>query len=217
MPKEKPERENKIGMQYYERPLSSPIDETALSLIEACIVREWSRISLRLRLCLKELGIAEDPFALPSRGQIDRWSSELRKRLGTSASKNKLEKTIRHLRLMLECRNAISHGECRWAREDDSYLLWYTSAKAAHIHLPKSKTLGQPPPLEVLSGIALMPENSRTDSYSFAELRKHADDIMNLTRNVVELSEEVLGPVRTPFPQTVSQNRFRKWLRGIWR
>ncbi|MCH8685061.1 hypothetical protein [Pedomonas mirosovicensis] len=207
-------------MHTKDRPLSNEFDEAKLNLISACIIREWSRISLRLRVCLKALGVTvprvSDPFGLHAPEQISQWSRSLTPHLiGKRAAE--LQRTVGKLRKAVKCRNAICHGEPQWNRDAlGDYQLYFTLA-TLEARPPKQGTqdlLRQP--LQLFNNGFLQPDEAEVYVYDIDELTKLASEMPALRQSVENLSAIAVSrsgrkPAAIRRPLWRRQLRVRAW------
>ena len=164
-------------MEYKERPLPLRKAEMRLQHAEIAIVQEWSRISLRLRLCLQALawGAGRSPFELPLEAQVDKWSSTLSKIFAQSEDRQHLSNTVRELRTALPVRNAIAHGEPGWSENPENYFtILYTLGRTRTKPRPKRVRALPPLRLELIPDVYLEPEDAELYAFQMQDILDHA-------------------------------------------
>lgn len=175
-------------MEHKERPLPLRKAEMRLKLAEISIVQEWSRISLRLRLCLNVLArnAGTSPFELSLEAQVNRWSSRLSEILAQSEERQSLSASVRELRTTLPLRNAIAHGEPGWMPDfPGSYIIFYTLGRARTKPRQKSARTLQPFRLGLFPRNYLDPEDAELYSFQMQDILDNARK-MKLLRSKTE-------------------------------
>lgn len=169
-------------MGYKERPLPLRKAEMRLKLAEICIIQEWSRISLRLRLCLDIIRpkAKENWFELSLEAQVNEWSSALNKILVQADERRSLLSTVNQMNKALPVRNAIAHGEPGWIKDaPDSYILFYTYARSRT--KPRKKQYSHSPPrLELFPNAFLEPADAELHSLEM-------DDMLTMAKGMKPL------------------------------
>lgn len=180
-------------MGYNNRPLPSRKRELMLKLAEQCIVQEWSRISLRLRVSLKILGtdIGKNPFRLSLEAQVKEWNKRLEALLIQSDERRNLMSTVVQLRETLRLRNAITHGEPGWAEDirPDFYVLYYLLARDPIKPREKRFQALPPPRLEILPDIFLEPEDAELHSFALDDMLEKGKGMKALRQHTEKLCD----------------------------
>lgn len=188
-------------MDYNKRPLPRLREEILLRRAEDSISEEWLHISLLLRTCLNTLDPAprQNPFSLPFKPQIEKWSTVLKPLFLLSSEDRVLAETVRQLHEILRYRNAIAHGAPFWTSRENprSCMLHYVSGR--NRDKPRGKDSHAPPfRLELLPGMFLEPEDAELFSFPLEEVLEAGRSMKPLRESVERLS--TLGITRRNAP-----------------